>query len=210
MRKYFVLIILFVLPLVVYLFFASGINHFAKLPILTKDIKDISVISSESFNNKITILGFFGSKIQEKYGDAGNLNQEIFKRFNEFKDFQFLMIQPLGTKSLSDSLLFEMNRLTKTNFQNWKFVEVSNKDLLDVFKSLKTDLKLDSSLATSYVFIIDRDGNLRGRDDEEGIKYGYDSRFVADINNNMVDDVKVILAEYRMALKKNNIYKNKL
>lgn len=210
MRKYFVLTILFVLPLVVYLFFASGINHFAKLPILTKDIKDISVISSESFNNKITILGFFGSKIQDKYGDAGNLNQEIFKRFNEFKDFQFLMIQPLGTKSLSDSLLFEMNRLTKTNFQNWKFVEVSNKDLLDVFESLKTDLKLDSSLATSYVFIIDRDGNLRGRDDEEGIKYGYDSRFVADINNNMVDDVKVILAEYRMALKKNNIYKNKL
>jgi hypothetical protein len=208
MRKYFVLTILFVLPLVVYLFFASGINHFAKLPILTKDIKDISVISSESFNNKITILGFFGSKIQDKYGDAGNLNQEIFKRFNEFKDFQFLMIQPFGTKSLSDSLLFEMNRLTKTNFQNWKFVEVSNKDLLDVFESLKTDLKLDSSLATSYVFIIDRDGNLRGRDDEEGIKYGYDSRFVADINNNMVDDVKVILAEYRMALKKNNIYKN--
>ena len=208
MRKYFVLTILFVLPLVVYLFFASGINHFAKLPILTKDIKDISVISSESFNNKITILGFFGSKIQEKYGDAGNLNQEIFKRFNEFKDFQFLMIQPFGTKSLSDSLLFEMNRLTKTNFQNWKFVEVSDKDLLDVFESLKTDLKLDSSLATSYVFIIDRDGNLRGRDDEEGIKYGYDSRFVADINNNMVDDVKVILAEYRMALKKNNIYKN--
>ena len=210
MRKYFVLTILFVLPLVVYLFFASGINHFAKLPILTKDIKDISVISSESFNNKITILGFFGSKIQDKYGDAGNLNQEIFKRFNEFKDFQFLMIQPLGTKSLSDSLLFEMNRLTKTNFQNWKFVEVSNKVLLDVFESLKTDLKLDSSLATSYVFIIDRDGNLRGRDDEEGIKYGYDSRFVADINNNMVDDVKVILAEYRMALKKNNIYKNEL
>ena len=155
-------------------------------------------------------MGFFGSKIQEKYGDAGNLNQEIFKRFNEFKDFQFLMIQPLGTKSLSDSLLFEMNRLTKTNFQNWKFVEVSDKDLLDVFESLKTDLKLDSSLATSYVFIIDRDGNLRGRDDEEGIKYGYDSRFVADINNNMVDDVKVILAEYRMALKKNNIYKNEL
>ena len=210
MRKYFVLTILFVLPLVVYLFFASGINHFAKLPILTKDIKDISVISSESFNNKITILGFFGSKIQDKYGDAGNLNQEIFKRFNEFKDFQFLMIQPFGTKSLSDSLLFEMNRLTKTNFQNWKFIEVSNKDLLDVFESLKTDLKLDSSLATSYVFIIDRDGNLRGRDDEEGIKYGYDSRFVADINNNMVDDVKVILAEYRMALKKNNIYKNEL
>jgi hypothetical protein len=210
MRKYFVLTILFILPLVVYLFFASGINHFAKLPILTNNVKDISKISNESLKDKITILGFFGKNIEDRYGDAGNLNQEIFKRFNEFKDFQFVMIQPKGTKILSDNLIKEMNRLTKTDFKNWKFVEMSDEDLVGVFNSLKTDLKLDTNLGTSYVFIIDRKGNLRGRDDKEGIKFGYDSRFVADINNNMVDDVKVILAEYRMALKKNNIYKDEL
>ena len=210
MRKYFVLTILFVLPLVVYLFFASGINHFAKLPVLTKNIKDISDISTESLKDKITILGFFGKNIEERYGDAGNLNQEIYKRFNEFKDFQFLMIQPKGTQDLFKELLQEMNRLTETNFQNWKFVSLSDEDLISVFNSLETDINLDSNLGTSYVFIVDRNGNLRGRDDKEGVKFGYDSRFVADINNNMVDDVKVILAEYRMALKKNNIYKDEL
>jgi len=210
MRKYFVLTILFVLPLVVYLFFASGINHFAKLPVLTKNIKDISDISTESLKDKITVLGFFGKNIEERYGDAGNLNQEIYKRFNEFKDFQFLMIQPKGTQNLFKELLQEMNRLTETNFQNWKFVSLSDEDLISVFNSLETDINLDSNLGTSYVFIVDRNGNLRGRDDKEGVKFGYDSRFVADINNNMVDDVKVILAEYRMALKKNNIYKDQL
>ena len=46
MKKYIVLTILFVLPLVVYLFFASGINHFAKLPVLTNDVYDISKISN--------------------------------------------------------------------------------------------------------------------------------------------------------------------
>lgn len=40
------------------------------------------------------------------------------------------------------------------------------------------------------------------RDDNDFL--GYDARSVADINNNMVDDVKVILAEYRLALKKYN------
>ncbi len=210
MRKYFVLTILFILPLVVYLFFASGINHFAKLPILTNNVKDISKISNESLKDKITILGFFGKNIEDRYGDAGNLNQEIFKRFNEFKDFQFVMIQPEETKFLSDNLIKEMNRLTKTDFKNWKFVEMSDEDLVGVFNSLQTDLKLDANLGTSHVFIIDRKGNLRGRDDKEGTKFGYDSRFVADINNNMVDDVKVILAEYRMALKKNNVYKDEL
>ena len=159
MRKYFVLTILFVLPLVVYLFFASGINHFAKLPVLTKNIKDISDISTESLKNKITILGFFGKNIEERYGDAGNLNQEIYKRFNEFKDFQFLMIQPKGTEDLFKELLREMNRLTETNFQNWKFVSLSDEDLISVFNSLETDINLDSNLGTSYVFIVDRNGN---------------------------------------------------
>ena len=210
MRKYFVLTILFVLPLVVYLFFASGINNFAKLPVLTKNIKDISSISEVSLKDKITVLGFFGKNVQDKYGDAGNLNQEIYKRFSEFKDFQFVMVQPHGTEGLTNDLLRELNRMTKTDFKNWKFASIDDNDIIDLFNSLKTDLKLDSHLGTSYVFIIDRDGNLRGRDDNEGVKFGYDSRFVADINNNMVDDVKVILAEYRMALKKNNIYKDKL
>ena len=210
MRKYIVLTILFVLPLVVYLFFASGINNFAKLPVLTKNIKDISEISNESLKDKITILGFFGRNIEDRYGDAGNLNQEIYKRFHEFKDFQFIMLQPLGTENKCEELLLELNRLTKTNFKNWKFVSINDDLLKEVFLSLNTGLNLDSFLGTSYVFIIDRDGNLRGRDSEDGAKFGYDSRYVADINNNMVDDVKVILAEYRMELKKNNIYKEDL
>ena len=210
MRKYIVLTTLFVLPLIVYLFFASGINNFAKLPVVTQDVMEISGISNQSIKNKITILGFFGKNVKDRYGDAGNLNQEIYKRFHEFVDFQFIILQPPGTKQLTDDLLLELKRLTQTNFKNWKFVNLKEKDLVKVFESLKTNLKLDSDLGTSHVFIIDRDGNLRGRDDSDGLKFGYDSRFVADINNNMVDDVKVILAEYRMALKKNNIYKGKL
>ena len=208
MRKYIVLTILFVLPLVVYLFFASGINHFAQLPVLKNNITDVSDYSQESFKNKITILGFFGSNVQDKHGDALNLNQKIYKRFYQFKDFQFLMIQPIGTDSLVLNLKNDLKRGTDTDLINWKFISLGNQELNSVFNSLNTDISLDSNYGTPYVFIIDRDGNLRGRDDEEGIKYGYDSRFVADINNNMVDDVKVILAEYRMALKKNNIYKN--
>jgi len=210
MKKYIVLTILFVLPLVVYLFFASGINHFAKLPVLTNDVYDISKISNTTFINKITILGFFGKNIKDKHGDALNLNQKIYKRFYKFNDFQFVMIQPDGTEELTNQLKNELKRGTNTDLVNWSFVTISDRNILDVFQSLKTDFNLDLNLGTPYVFIIDRDGKLRGRDDNEDTKYGYDSRSVADINNNMVDDVKVILAEYRMALKKNNIYKDQL
>ena len=208
MRKYIVLTILFVLPLVVYLFFASGINHFAQLPVLTKSVENISDYSNETFKNKITILGFFGSNLQDKHGDALNLNQKIYKRFYQFTDFQFLMIQPKGTDSLVMDLKNDLKSGTDTDLINWKFVSLENDQLKSVFNSLETDISLDFNNGTPYVFIIDRDVNLRGRDDEDGIKYGYDSRSVADINNNMLDDVKVILAEYRMALKKNNRFKD--
>ena len=100
--------------------------------------------------------------------------------------------------------------MIKATIINWKFISLGNEELNSVFNSLNTNISLDSNYGTPYVFIIDRDSNLRGRDDDDGIKYGYDSRSVADINNNMLDDVKVILAEYRMALKKNNRFKESL
>ena len=128
MRKYIVLTILFVLPLIVYLFFASGINNFAKLPVVTEEVMEISEISNESIKDKITILGFFGKNVKDRYGDAGNLNQEIYKRFHEFVDFQFLILQPPGTRELTDNLLLELNRLTKTNFK--KFLITSCQTLM--------------------------------------------------------------------------------
>ena len=210
MRKYVVLTILFVLPLVVYLFFASGINHFAQLPVLTNNIVDVSEYSNDTFKNKITILGFFGNNVQDKHGDALNLNQKIYKRFYQFKDFQFIMIQPKGTSELAKNLQNDLKTGTDTDLVNWKFISLEDQALSEIFNSLKTNLTLDSNLGTPYVFIIDRDANLRGRDDDVGIKFCYDSRSVADINITMLDDVKVILAEYRMALKKNNRYKESL
>jgi hypothetical protein len=210
MKKYVVLTILFVLPLVVYLFFASGINHFAQLPVLTNNVVDVSEYSNDTFKNKITILGFFGNNVQDKHGDALNLNQKIYKRFYQFKDFQFIMLQPKGTNELALDLQNDLKTGTDTDLINWKFIFLENDNLNEIFNSLKTDLSLDSNLGTPYVFIIDRDSNLRGRDDNDGIKYGYDSRSVDDINNTMLDDVKVILAEYRMAFKKNNRYKENL
>ena len=66
LKKYFVLTILFVLPLVAYLFFASGINNFAKLPILEKNVLNVDPFSEKTFDNKISILIFLGNNIQKK------------------------------------------------------------------------------------------------------------------------------------------------
>ena len=214
-NKFFVLSILFFFPIVVYLFFASGVNNFAKLPILTIGISDVVDLPSLTgskieLKNKITVLGFWGSDVTNKKVDGFNLNQKIYKRFYEFKDFQFVfVIDSSETKNIND-FKKELAVGLGSDLSNWRFLIANKKQTNNLFKTLKTDLSLSDSMAISTVFIIDKLKNLRGRDDDEdiGTLFGYNSSSVAEINNKMVDDVKVILAEYRLALKKNNVFKD--
>lgn len=205
MKKSFVLVVLFVFPLVAYLFFASGVNRFGRLPVLTEGIESLEAIApSESFKDNITILGFLGNDLENKKGIAFNLNQKIYKPFYEFRDFQMVMLVPEGSEEDVTELKRELSLLA--DIRKWRFVFGSPAQIQSLFNSLKTDLALDDTLSTPMVFIVDKDQNLRGRsdDEDEGIKYGFDTTSVAELNNKMEDDVKIILAEYRLALKKNN------
>lgn len=204
MKKNLVLVILFVLPLVVYMFFASGVTKFGKLDILTGPIPELKFNASPvQFQDKITILGFLGNNAENQMGNVFNLNQKIYKPFYEFHDFQLVMIVPEGKENAVRQIEKELS--TFTDIRNWNFVIASDAQIKSFFGSLNTDLTLDSSLASPYVFIIDKDRMLRGRTDDEdiGTKFGFDATSVADLNNKMKDDVKIILAEYRLALKKN-------
>ncbi|MGD1944855.1 MAG: hypothetical protein ACFB0A_00990 [Croceivirga sp.] len=210
MKKTFVLIALFVLPLVAYLFFASGVNNFGRLPTLTKNVRDVSFIDdAQTFEGKITILGFLGEEIENQKTIALNLNQKIYKPFYEFNDFQFIMIVPPNTEDKVEALKYELSQLE--DISRWNFVFAEREQIQEVFSSLETNLSLDENIGTSYVFIVDKEANLRGRskDEDEGVKYGYQANSVAELNNKMEDDVKIILAEYRLALKKNNATRSK-
>ena len=210
-KKYFVLCILFIFPIVIYLFFASGKNNFALLPVLTEnvnEIKNFKTLSGEKIQleDKISILGFWGEDLSEKKGDALNLNQKIYKRFYQFNDFQFVMVLENGQQDQVNILKEELQEGVGTDLVKWRFVFGSSDEIQDLFDSLRTNLNLSQGKSSPYVFIIDKEVNLRGRDDDEdvGTLYGFNSQSVAEINNKMVDDVKVILAEYRRAWKKYN------
>ncbi|UWX55504.1 hypothetical protein NYZ99_03035 [Maribacter litopenaei] len=210
MKKNFVLVVLFVLPIVAYLFFASGVTNFGRLPTLKEGVMEIPLNEDNTmFSNKITVLGFLGWDVNGRKGNAFNLNQKIYKRFHEFDDFQFLMVVPKGTEAAVSDLKKELSSLDETD--EWNFTFLNEETILKLFESLGTNLSLEKDLSTPYVFIVDKNLKLRGRpdDEEEGIKYGYNTASVADLNNKMVDDVKIILAEYRMARKENNLNKNR-
>ncbi len=213
MKKNSVLFVLFILPIVAYLFFASGVNSFISLPTLTKNIPDVSNWKSidgtpVTLTNKITILGFIGTDVAMHRGSVFNLYETIYDKYKDFKDFQVVMILPEGTQSEVQKLL--NNDLTKlgTN-KGWNFVFATPNQINDFYKKLQLVGKLDSTLSTPNVFIIDKKRNLRGRKgaDKKGepeYKEGYDTVLVSDLYNKMMDDMKIIIYEYRAALKRNN------
>ena len=210
LKKYLILGFLFFFPIFVYVFLSTGINNFAKLPVLTETVMDIENIEGNiakvSFKNKISVVAFWGGDVNNKKSEALNLNQKIYKRFFEFQDFQFVLLHDKSDNEAIEDLKSDLVSGVGTDLKNWNFIPTTQSNIKMIFDSFKTNIELDNSFSTPYVFIVDRKLSLRGRDDDEdiGMLFGFNSQSVAEINNKMVDDVKIILAEYRLALKKND------
>ena len=89
----------------------------------------------------------------------------------------------------------ELSQGVGTNLINWKFIFGNEIQIKNLFNSLNSNDNLSELFSTSNVYIIDKEGNLRGRDDDEdnlnGRMFGYNSSSVAEINNKMVDDFQL-------------------
>ena len=200
-QKRFVLFVLFVIPLVAYLFFASGINNFGRLPVVNPTPFEAQGIE---LDQKITILGFLGDRVSLKKAFSSNLNEKIYKRFHEFKDFQVVLYFDPAQEQAVAELKAQLGELV--DLSNWFFVPATETQVSSMFSALSPADQLNDDGGSNYVFIIDKDRMVRGRtpDDSDYPYARYDATSVADLSKYMVDDVKILLAEYRMALKKNN------
>lgn len=206
MKKNIVLFVLFVLPIVAYLFFASGINSFSTLPTITPKIPELGDWKSLNgekitLTNKITILGFSGTEILKNRGNYFNLNEKIYQRYHDFKDLQFVVLAPLGTEDDVKGILEALGGFT--DLSHWYFVFTTPEEIKKYYDQLNLKEKLGPDFGTENVYIVDKERNLRGRDDKEDYKEGYSTFHPAELSNEMLDDFKIILYEYRAALKKN-------
>ncbi|MBT4472533.1 MAG: hypothetical protein HN847_00905 [Bacteroidetes bacterium] len=211
MKKKIVLGVLFLLPIAIYMFFATGVNNFGKLPVLSQDVVSVSNFKDlngapVTLDNKITILGFFGDTPLQTKAYTYNLAHKIYKKNHEYKEFQFLILLPQSARNGAKILTNKISEIAPTTA--WKYAFGTPQAIQEAFTSLNSGYSLDSSLASSFVFIIDKDAHLRGRNDDQdmpdGLVYGYNSADIGDINNRMSDDVKVVLAEYRKETKENS------
>ncbi|HEX8270094.1 MAG TPA: hypothetical protein VF581_09395 [Flavobacterium sp.] len=207
MKKYLVLFVLFVLPIVAYLFFASGVNSFTTLPVVTSKVPDLGEWESlrndrVTLDNKITVLGFGGHDLLKNRGNLFNLNQKIYQRYHKFTDLQFVIVCPVGTEKDAQHIVKQF--ATISDVANWHFVFAPDAEIQQFYGGLQLKGKLNPDLGTSNVYLVDKARNLRGRNDRDDYKEGYNTFHLSELSNEMLDDFKIILYEYRAALKKNN------
>ena len=205
-KKRFVLIALFVFPLLFFLILSTGINNFKKLPTLTNTIVLNSIEDSIPLSDHITVLCFLGNDIASKKGGFFNLNQKIYKEFYGYRPFQIIAVYPTSSENDVDKLKSDLSAFT--DMSKWNFLSMNNDSIVTLFNTLKIRDSLDSSLYSNKVYLLDKELNLRGRtqddDDNNQIMYGYNIESVAELNNKMEDDIKVLLYEYRAAFKNKN------
>lgn len=207
-KKYAVLFILFVLPLVAYLFFSRGVNNFIKLPTLQEtvlvDVTLMDAVTNDTFalDGKINLIMFFGNDVASKKVAAMNLKEKIYDKNRTFNDFQVVTLFLPGQLEEVYKFVYEIE-LT-SDISAWRFAEVDEAFLLDFHINIGDINSLDEKISSNFVYIFDKNGDLRGRPEDEdyGLMKGYNMANIADLNNKMVDDVKVVLAEYRLELKR--------
>jgi len=213
MKNKLVLISLFILPIAIYLVFSTASHNSLFLPTISKSNKDIPAdwISLDgdplSMKGKITVLGFVGSNVIENRGNFFNLNQKIYNKYKGFKDFQMIMVVPEGNEKKCQQIIDELAPITG-EMNGWKFSFSTPEEIQEFYDSYKLSGNLDENKGTSAVIIVDKELNHRGRKGknkkgEEEYKESYNTISAADLHNEMTDDVKIILREYRLALKKN-------
>jgi len=205
MKKNLVLFALFVLPIVAYLFFASGVNSFITLPVVTEKVDDFGDWTSLrgdalTLDGKITVLGFGGHDLYDNRGNLFNLNQKIYKTYHKFKDLQFVYVCPIGTEKDAKYLNDEFAKIS--DVAQLHFLFAPEDEIRKFYDGLKVKGKLSDKLSTPNVFLIDKDRKLRGRTGEE-YKESYNTFHPSEISNELLDDFKILLYEYRAAFKRN-------
>jgi len=205
-KKRFVLIALFVFPLLFFLILSTGINNFKKLPTLTNTVSLDVLEDSIPLSDHVSVLCFLGNDVATKKGGFFNLNQKIYKEFYGYRPFQIIAVFPKSSQDDVDKLKSDLSAFT--DMSKWNFFAMEKETIKKLHQNLKTKKILDTSLYSKQVYLLDKELNLRGRnqegDDESQIMYGYNIESVAELNNKMEDDIKVLLYEYRAAFKNKN------
>ena len=216
-KRNLILGILFFLPVMFLLFLYPAKHHYNTLDIVNEHVSDINGFTSDTnetvvLEDRITVLSFIGNDPMNHVTGAMNIKQLIYDKFKGFKSFQVVMVVSKGMEAEAKKLRAEVNSYEELKY--WHYVFADSEAIHELFNSLDCNEKLDSTLATPQIFIIDKDLNQRGRIDDRSDNdfatnqpsktlLSYNFIEVSVIKNKLSEDVRILFTEYRQKRKGN-------
>ncbi len=205
-KKIVILFCTFIVPLLFFLFLASGKVNFNKLPVITENVSNLK--GAIPFRNKVTVLSILGTEANVRtHQNILNLYQVIYKSTEKYKNFQVVTIAPDDSNSNTiQELQAELVKVGGVDLPKWKFISLSEESIQELVTSFGIPaVQYDIKNGIDKVFIIDEEMCLRGRTDDEdsksGILYNYDTNSVSVLKNKLKEDLQVVFYESKFAVK---------
>ena len=217
-----VLILLLVVPPIIYSYVTKGFNNFIKLDIVGErdlDTGEYHTISEFSFINQlgeqvnndsmkgnIYIADFFFTNCPSICPVMTKNMAYVQNKLKVYPNIKFLShtVDPANDSPLRFKEYINEMRLKNINIDesNWDFVTGKKEEIYDVAKSYFVNVSADSLapggfLHSEYFVLIDKEGRIRSGIDKNGNVVGvYDGTNEAQLRD-LINDVKVLMAEYK-------------
>lgn len=224
-KKYLILFAILFLPTILYLIFVRGEHNFAHLPFITYTDMDGETVNRKappfSFTNqegntitnkdvegKIYLVDFFFTSCPSICPIMTANLMKIQDRFAHYDEFMILS-HTVDPKRDTPEKLKEYADDRKIDSKNWHFLTGKKDSLYTVAydylsSAMEDSLAPGGFLHTEYFVLVDKEGVLRSREDDDGNIIGVYDGTDAHQMRDLIDDIKVLIAEYNLELKKNN------
>lgn len=224
MKKYKPLIaaLILILPSAVYLFLSYGNHNFAHLPYVGNESDSTyysipnfefvnqygDTVSQSDYRGNIYLANFIFTTCPTICPVMTYNMRRIQQKMETYPKFKILS-HSVFPEYDTPKVLLNYAKNMEADLGNWNFVTGDREAIYDIAKYYFVSAMEDSTaeggfLHSEYFVLVDREGRIRAREDDDGNNIGvYDgtSDYEVDL---LIDDIKVLMAEYNLATKSND------
>lgn len=221
MKKYkgLLAIIILILPTAIYVFLTYGKHNFAHLPYVGPQtdstyhsIPDFAfvnqfndTISQSDYEGNIYLANFVFTTCPTICPVMTYNMRRVQQKMAQYPNFKILSHTVFPEYDTPEVLLEYANKM-EADLSNWNFVTGNREDIYSIANSYFVNVMEDSTaqggfLHSEYFVLVDKEGRIRARDDDNGNNIGvYDGTNDYEVGL-LIDDIKVLMAEYNLAKK---------
>ena len=219
-----VLIAVLVLPALLYLFFVYGQNEvffqtlkyvgpktvvtttegfdtaYYEIPEFSLQATDGGTVTNETMDSTIYVLSFFFATCPTICPAMNFHMNEVERRFKGYPEFEMVSITVDPEKDTPEKL-DQYQKVNNYNASKWRFLTGDKDSIYALAKGVYLNAFEDQTaeggfLHSTSAILIDWNGNIRSRKDDNGNIVGsYDVLDVTQLND-LEEDIKVLIAEY--------------